>query len=209
MARLPCFFLEPTGRLSVSLRRYRSPKGHDELVCPVSRGGYHNASRFFQEEPEERDDKGAVVNGLQPVLPRDDPRWPRVCPCGYEFQEEDEWQRFTSRVYRRTDTGEEMTLEKAPPGAMWYADWFDDVFVPQGKHVLVVKTPGGEWVVDSQASNCGLPEDRQQKQHHCWIRHGDPPLVTADKDGKTCSAGAGSIQCGDYHGFLRHGFLED
>jgi hypothetical protein len=56
-----------------------------------------------------------------------------------------------------------------------------------------------------QASNCTLPGD---KKHHCWIRHGEVPNLTVDKAGVTCAAGAGSIQAGDYHGFLRNGEFE-
>lgn len=47
-----------------------------------------------------------------------------------------------------------------------------------------------------------MPDDAE---HRCWIRHGEPPLITVDKNGLTCAAGAGSIQCRDYHGFLRDG----
>lgn len=41
----------------------------------------------------------------------------------------------------------------------------------------------------------------------CWVRHGEPPIVTVNKDGLTCAAGAGSIGIGGgeryYHGFLQ------
>lgn len=69
---------------------------------------------------------------------------------------------------------------------------------------LWVQTPGGSWCIDSRASNCTMPYDYD---HRCWIRHGEPPNVTVDKNGKTCAAGAGSIQCGNYHGFLQNGAL--
>lgn len=47
--------------------------------------------------------------------------------------------------------------------------------------------------------------------HKCWIRHGAPSeaMLTVDKQGVTCQAGAGSILCGKYHGFLRCGYLEE
>lgn len=209
MARIQCFFLEPTDRVRVSLRRYTQKNTPD--CCPVYPGtySYHTAMIPIGEEPVERDEQGYISNGIKALSPHDDPRWPRTCPCGYTFQEEDEWQRFTEQIYRRTDLGGEMTIHEAPAGAMWYAPWMDDLFVPQGEHNLVVKTPGGEWCVDSQANNCTMKEDFKQEHHHCWVRHGEPPNVTVDKDGPTCSAGAGSIQCGSYHGFLRHGFLEE
>lgn len=204
MGRICCFLLEPTGRVQIYLRRYI------EGACPVTKGGYHTAAFRIEDEPAEMDARGFISNGIKPGPPAEDPRWPRTCACGYAFPELAERQRFAELIYQRSDTGEEMLLRDAPAGAMWYAWWLDDLYMPQGEHNLVVKTPGGEWTIDGQASNCQMPEDVAQEHHHCWIRHGDPPNVTVDKQGgPTCQAGAGSIQCGDYHGFLRNGFLED
>lgn len=131
----------------------------------------------------------------------------------------------------RRDTGEIVAsgvsfMFGLPLGAMYWSeiaepyrplhpdDWPDDLHGPSDKRRpsftftngphLIVTTPGGAWNIDSRASNCGLPFDYE---HRCWVRHGDPPLITVDKAGKTCSAGAGSIQCGSYHGFLRNGEL--
>lgn len=73
--------------------------------------------------------------------------------------------------------------------------------------VLVVKLPDGtDWVIDSRANNCTLPLD---DKHWCWVRDGRPEDGTlhVSKNGPTCSAGAGSIATGRYHGFLRHGAL--
>jgi hypothetical protein len=116
-----------------------------------------------------------------------------------------------SPIYRRTDTGKIVgTLSEVPIGAMWYADWYPDDFCnPQlgsGK-ALVVKTPGGDWLVDQQASNCTMPDDVHQKEHHCWIIHGTPPNITVNKNGATCKAGGGSIAQANWHGFLRDGYL--
>lgn len=72
------------------------------------------------------------------------------------------------------------------------------------KHLVVVTPDGHWWDIDSRASNCTMKED---KVHRCWVRHGDPPNVTVDKQGATCNAGAGSIQTPDWHGFLRDGKL--
>lgn len=68
-----------------------------------------------------------------------------------------------------------------------------------GRHLCAVLPNGLHWDIDSRANNCGLPGDRL---HRCWVRTGEPPAVTAGKGGRTCSAGAGSILAGDYHGFL-------
>jgi hypothetical protein len=198
--------LESTGKVSVSLRRYCR---FDVARHACSISGYHNAKIVIEEEPIERDGEGYIENGKKPAPHRDDPRWPTQCACGYAFQEVDEWQRFIEEIYRRVDTGEELHLRDASPGAMWLAWWLDDMYTPQGEHNLVVKTPGGEWTIDGQANNCTMKDDMKQERHHCWIRHGEPPLVTVDKNGTTCQAGAGSIQCNSYHGFLRNGYLED
>lgn len=121
------------------------------------------------------------------------------------------------QLWRRRDTGEVFeTVSDFPVGAMYFATWYliegsnppryhfdwDNLFSPP----LVVRTPGGFWDIDSRASNCTLKED---KLHRCWIRHGEAPNITVDKAGQTCQAGAGSIQCGNYHGFLRNGELTD
>lgn len=207
MSRIRCFLLEPTERVRVSLRRYTD----NANPCPLdtSKYSYHQALQFLCEEPVEKDERGYHCNGLKPVPSHSDSCWPQKCACGYEFQEEDRWQRFTDDIYVRKDTGEEMTIRDAPAGAMWYAWWADQFQVPQDEHNLVVKTPGGEWQIDSQANNCTMSDDRKQERHHCWVRHGEAPDITVDKQGVTCGAGAGSIQAGSYHGFLRNGYLED
>lgn len=134
----------------------------------------------------------------------------------------------------RVDTGEILVrdtwyMRGLPPGAMWFQtiternrpsgpnDWPEEGYVKpspdaargpsytfaDGEH-LTVMTPGGVWVIDSRASNCTMPYDYN---HRCWVRHGEPPEITVDKAGTTCAAGAGSIQCGSYHGFLQNGSL--
>lgn len=91
------------------------------------------------------------------------------------------------------------------PGAMWFADWYQRKG-PDGHH-LIVRTPGGDWHVDGFASNCTRKGDWD---HYCWVRHGEPPNITVDKNGNTCGCGC-SIGQGegyrDYHGFLRNGEL--
>lgn len=91
-------------------------------------------------------------------------------------------------------------------GAMWLATFYPKNFEWENEREphLIVMTPGGPWDIDSRASNCTMKGD---KKHRCWIRHGEAPLITVDKNGLTCGAGAGSIQCGNYHGFLRNGEL--
>lgn len=200
MRKIKVFWIEPTGRDRVYLRRYESGS-----TCP--NGSYHQAMVFIGEESESS-------RSIGDDHPHNDPRWPTSCEkCGNAFSDSDEWQRFRRAIYIRPDTGEEMLLSDAPIGACWNASWFAErrekgFYVgPDGK-CLVVKTPGGKWMIDSRASNCTIPED---DVHKCWIRHGCPEDGTlhVDKNGHTCGAGAGSIVCGNYHGFLHHGHLID
>lgn len=213
MARIRCFLIEPTERMQQKLRRYSHTMA--ENLCPQNPGkySYHNAEVLIEEAEASAlyTKEGTMLNGGSgDDWSHDDARWPTHCACGYAFSEDDPWQLFTNRIYIRTDTGEETTLRDAPPGAMWRADWMKEFHTSQDDGApLMVKTPGGEWCVDSQANNCTVADDGRQEQHHCWPRQGEPPDVDVNKSyGPTCGAGAGSIQCGTYHGFLRAGFLE-
>jgi hypothetical protein len=214
-----CFWLEPTGLTQVGLRRYRSSGSEPEDKCPREGGwGYHGALVILGQAPitwsgvrpeghshwfRESDDRYGVAVFAYPG--RDDPRWPSRCECGYEFTPDDPWQEWEDRLYCRSDTGELVTLRDAPDGAMWDAGWYPWKG-PDGRS-LVVKCPGGsDWTIDGRASNCTLPGDNE---HRCWVRHGDVPQITVDKNGLTCAAGAGSIQAGNYHGFLRNGVFTD
>lgn len=198
--------LSPTGRARLGLRRYSSaPMG-----CPG--GGYHNAIAYIGETRcvTLTDAAGEQSNRYPDApreVPRTDARWPIGCErCDYVFEPEDEWQVWTEELYVRADTGEHVTIRNAAPGAMWHADWMPHRYRGPDGHCLVVRLPNGnDWIVDSRASNCDRPDDWQ---HRCWVRHGVPPKVTVGKNGLTCGAGAGSIQSGDYHGFLRNGVLE-
>lgn len=188
-----CFYLEPTDLDAIYLRRY----SHEDGQC-AGRMSYHNAKARVEDRPD--GDEIAVTEYA------DDPRWPTACSCGYVFTEADVRQVFRDSIYRRSDTADLIPLRDAPPGAMWDATWMRDIWHGDDGRCLVVKLPNGnDWVIDSQCSNCTMPEDRGQKQHHCWIRHGEPPNITVDKNGVTCGAGAGSIQSGSYHGFLVNG----
>jgi len=203
---IPCFFIEPTDRIRRALRRFRSPTTGK---CPLPRG-YCNAVVPLDEIE-------STTETLNDTWPHDDPRWPTRCECGYAFSDKDEWQLFTARLYRRVDNGEVMTLREAPPGAMWYADGMIHGDPPRycgpDGHCLAVVTPRNtdgtgrhEWIVDSRCSNCDMLDDHE---HKCWVRHGTPPNITVDKNGRTCGAGAGSILVhdGGWHGFLRNGEL--
>lgn len=99
------------------------------------------------------------------------------------------------------------------PGAMFWANWSEKAADERrpGSHIFrsgpqleVILPDLNPWNIDGRANNCGSPADFV---HRCWIRHGAPPSITVDKEGLTCAAGAGSINSGTWHGFLRNGEL--
>lgn len=196
------FWLEATDDQRVGLRRFtRNSTG---WTCAE---GWHQALVITGTRPVALDERGYVAQ--LPETAHDDPRWPTACAegCGYEFTDADRWQDWQERLYRRSDTGELTTIRDAAPGACWDASWLHQLYPGSDGITLAVRCPSGrDWIVDSRASNCGRPDDNT---HHCWVRHGDPRecAVTVDKNGDTCSAGAGSIVAGDYHGFLQSGVL--
>ena len=143
--------------------------------------------------------------------PEDYPKgmWPVKCDhCGAEVSKDTNYQIHRARLYDN-ETGEPQ------PGDMFWAPWYHE---PEWKHfyckwdncndqlghLIVILPNGDKWDTDGRASNCTMPEDRL---HRCWVKHGEPPNVTVDKNGNTCQAGAGSILSGDYHGFLHNGEL--
>lgn len=197
MDNIKCFMIEPTGR-KVSYRFSMSDKPCPNAQTPrtthYARGEYSELSL----------DKNKGLG-------------PETCSCGYQFTKDERNSGGTATEWKRLDTGELLPLgDRWPIGAMWDAHWLVDNFDtwdksqtfpwkpgPDGR-CLMVMTPGGEWCIDSRASNCTMPTDND---HCCWVRHGEVPNITVDKNGLTCAAGAGSIQCGSYHGFLRNGHL--
>ncbi len=204
MASISCFLLENTALIQRSLRRY----GRNAHACP---NGYHDASVALDVVAHAIDANCTVT--INDDWPHDDPRWPTQCAhCNYVFSIEDAYQLNQERLLRRPDTRELLTIRAARqlPGAMYRASWYAPFSTSQDDGApLIVVTPGGEWNIDSQATNCTMKDDWHQDRHHCWVREGIPPCITVGKNGVTCAAGAGSIQAGSYHGFLRNGYLEE
>jgi hypothetical protein len=196
-----CFLIEDSGFSKLTLRRYG---GGD---CPGGKFSCHNAhSEQIARVPHRVGESRLIKNGPTEDFPKGDVRWPRHCECGYEFQDADSCQLFTDTIYKDA-AGNEYSLREPVPGMMWDAWWNHDVPTwcgPDGKSLHVVCPDGHTWCIDSRCSNCGRPQDNV---HKCWVRHGEPPNITVDKNGHTCSAGAGSIQTPNWHGFLRNGEL--
>ena len=205
---VPCFWCEPTGAFVRFLRVFSSGQ-HCEA------GGYCDARVIVGTVP-------AAEAVTRTAAPGEDAGtgarpWPTTCTrCGRPFH--------VKRSTRQLFHEHEMRVVRVMPGAarrvgaicwigereaiagaMWDAAWMGSSFEgPDGRHLIVMLPNGREWAVDGRANNCTKPDDAI---HRCWIRHGEPPDITVDKRGNTCSAGAGSIQAGDYHGFLRAGHL--
>ncbi|MGH8260470.1 MAG: hypothetical protein ACREUG_12360, partial [Steroidobacteraceae bacterium] len=171
---------------------------------------YHNTQTFL-DIIERKFDESKHAWPIAPPsgVAHEDPRWPAKCEgCDYRFTDQDRWQDFTRQIYIDRATGREYTLDEHVPGMMWDASWMHENWKgPDGRCLVVVRPNGREWMIDSQASNCTMKQDVGPfaSTHRCWVRHGEPPNITVDKAGRTCAAGAGSIQAGDYHGFLKAG----
>lgn len=216
-----CFFLEPTKTIRRWLRVYSESEasGHS--------ASYHEARAFLDDfETESATDFTPAFP--DDLIPRSDSRWPIKCEeCDFVFPEGDRRQIYSDRLFKRQDTGEVLPLREAGPGAMYDAFWLAEIEAfrgPDGRSLIVIAPNGLEWAVDgfanncdSPCANCGKPFHQCQGScpegfkdshpHKCWVRHGEPPKITVDKDGITCGAGAGSIQVGGFHGFLRDGIF--
>jgi hypothetical protein len=197
MPNKPCRLIHNIGT-RVSLRRFW---GED---CPQEGGrmSYHNTNKLISDVllNEKRD----IDNAPEKY---DETLWPQHCDhCGAAVPADAERQVFTRLLYD-TNSG------SPEPGDMYFAPWYhpdgycrwDNCKDPQG-HLIVVLPNGHTWDLNSRASNCTMKED---KMHRCWVLHGEAPHITADKNGYTCGAGAGSILVGDYHGFLIDGELRE
>jgi hypothetical protein len=201
-----CFMVTETNRFRASLRRFVYSS---QAKCPGP-STYHNADGPELGILEGIRDEDGFWNLTRLEAkhrpPKDDPRWPVKCDsCDYRFTDADEWQVFSDHIYV-DETGKEHSLRDATPGMMWDAFWTDESDKgPDGKCLIVICPNGRQWMIDGPASNCTMKNDTGPYgvAHRCWTRIGTPPLIQVGKQfGKTCGAGAGSIQAGNYHGFL-------
>lgn len=213
MGRIRCFMLEPAPFAREALRRFVFTNDDDGNPVPAHKcpgcpfRGIHDATVILGQIPLALSEH----EGRMDDHPHDDPRWPRKCDrCDFVFEERSRWQHVVERLFRRSDNGELCTLRDAPVGAMYFADWMPkDMGGPDGRFLMVVCPGNHPWAVDGQANNCTIKTGPDAyPAHRCWVRHGTPPDITVDKNGKTCAAGAGSIVVPGWHGFLRNGYLE-
>jgi hypothetical protein len=170
MSIFKCFVLLPTDQVALHLRRYSIDA---EDPCSVSGTGFHNDIESIEQVHQEHLDKHAKEH-----WPKDDHRWPTKCACGYRFRSFDQWQVAQAKLYEHSETGELMTKEEAPAGAMLDAQWLQGsrgVRMGQDSVILNVKTPGGWWLVD------GPLLKNKVLRPGAWKRTGTLPNVTVDK----------------------------
>lgn len=186
MTPIKCFMLESLRTSRYSLRRY-SPSD----ICP-GKLGYHDARSAPIGDVADDPDK-PWIGTRPPAIDNEDPRWPAACSCGYVFSADDSKQVFAEGLYRRVETGEILTDEEAPAGAIWDASWWPSK--GEDGHAWVIKLPdGSEWMTEGKATNCNCPDD---PKHRCWTRNGTVPNLTV----------APSLQTTRWHGWLRDGKL--
>lgn len=186
---IACFLLEDLRRARYTLRRYAGSK------CPAGKLGYHNAHSDVIAETDEK--PGNEYTGSNPPeVAVDDPRWPAACACGYAFTFEDSRQVFAHGLYRRADTGEVLTWEDAPAGAIREASWWPDKGA-DGKGWCVRLPDGSDWMTEGGAANCSCRKTATVADHRCWTRTGVAPRLTVTP----------SIATPRWHGFLRDGRL--
>lgn len=166
---IPCYWIEPAGRVTIHLRRYRRSADPGNQRCP-SRYGYCTVYQLVGEAPSTNDEgcPNRVSREPDATYPRSDPRWPTHCPCGYEFVPADGWQVTTEDVYRDPLTGEEKDRDEWAYGAVYRASWFEDHWKGPDGISIVIRVPDAngryrDWSPDSPSTS-GTP----------WSRQGDP-----------------------------------
>jgi hypothetical protein len=186
--------MEPTDEVEVHLRRYAG--GYGSNCCSASGYGYHNASVVM-----ERGSRFSYPTVHGDVWPHTDAHWPQQCACGYVFKPEDPWQFNPEALYRRVDTGQLVTLDAAPAGAMFHCDWHvGRKFYHAGPDgvMLTVKLPDRSWwCVDGPSYPDGVAKEGS------WQRSGAIPNITATPS--ILIGGNGHPT--SYHGFLTNGVL--
>lgn len=192
---IPVFFCVETGDVDFYYGRMSRTGG-----C-LGGPGLHSARKYL---PRMRHEEQPI--GWPPIT---DPCWPTKCDlCDFEFTTDNSMPHSgANHIYKRQDTGE--IVERFTVGAVYDQKGYHDYRTGADGRSLVCVVPGGHpWFIDGRANNCTEPTD---DKHRCWVRTGKPEdgTLSVGKGGRTCKAGAGSIDTGQWHGFLRNGKLVD
>lgn len=192
-----------------------------ERPCPASWKGYHDAKTLLRrtEDPLAEPDEVLREEAAE--------RYPERCAfCGQKAPPEALRHVAALTVYRGAADGEERVgLHGKPgsrfglrPGDAYWAPWhhapgedsgctagWSNCRDPRG-HLCLVLPDGQHFDTSSRARNCSRPKDRR---HRCWTVEGTPEGgdLSVGKGGDTCKAGAGSVDTGTWHGFVRDGML--
>jgi hypothetical protein len=201
-----CFLIERAPQCRRFLRRHSRVQDVRGPTCAL---GWHEASVLLDRMVAT--DEQAVSR--EDAWPKDDTRWPKECErgCGHVFQSHEVYQLFYEREWSRPGTGAVYTIrpptgsgvldaDAAPVGAMWDADWFHELTPwhgPDGRS-LMVRTPGGDWMVDGPVSRESTTER--------WIRTGEPPKITVQG---IFSRRLRKPPWRDYRGVLEEGLLRE
>jgi hypothetical protein len=201
---VPTRFVEEVGTIA-----YLRQHWQDDVQCQLG-WSYHNAMSVLTQSMVLDD---WTLGGDAKSYPLE--QFPNRCTtgtCGQPVPEKADRMILHRRLYRTPD-GSLISANDLKPGDLFFMrnHFYDHCPYGwtncDGFHLHVVLPNGSEWDIDSRASNCTKKDDYE---HRCWIRHGDPRTepVHVDKQGNTCAAGAGSIVSGNFHGFLRMGRIE-
>ncbi len=226
MSEVKLRYLVPVGtRARLAVRWYDKA-----TPCGDSRSLWHQAEGdTLGDTPNVHDDH---IGGVPSEYPDD--RWPTncercgaaalmpvplvPCECGCGELARPDGTKLDRYIQRSmlwgTPDGTHVS-ESFEPGDCYYATWYACAGGTcvwgwtncDNRHLIVILPNRDPWDTNGRASNCTKRDDTT---HRCWCVHGDPnkgELITIDKSGETCNAGAGSIQSGGYHGMLTNGIL--
>lgn len=216
----PCFWVDEFGEVELSLRRYARSETEP---CP-SAWGYHNVYVVIGRAPARVTASGHIdMDAISATEYLGDERWPRHCPCGYEFKADDEWQVAQERMYRQRGGSQEWGQQALPPGAVFDSWWVPDNWKHADGRAITVVLPdlradigrydarGSFWNIDGPSSHQEADPQPENAEHtksvlvlHAWTRQGDPDdlpnfSVTPSID----------MPSNQYHSYLTNGVLGD
>jgi hypothetical protein len=208
------FWAEQTEYIQIGFRRYDNTSRDDRTPCP-GKYGYHNAEICIGEFKARYDKKNKALDSWDKDFSKSDPRWPTHCQyCDYEFLAQDYKQVNQEQIYRRGDNGEEITLRNRIPGMMWDSWWMPKRKGHDGLYLNVVLPSGGEWTIDSRASNCDSPckncgkgYDQHVGKYYCTEEASTRDVPRTEKRLDVYSDSVPEHRCWVRHGDPRTGFV--
>lgn len=188
-----CFMVTPSPFCRRALRRFSmGAKCGEGRRC-------HDATVVIDAQYEA---PGDVEGRFVPDAFMGDPRWPKACGCGYEFDwMADQSQVVVDRLYQGAAGGKLYALMDLdlPVGAMWDAPWMGEDLGwrgPDGRTLVVRMPSGSDFVVDGPAAD----DKDAVRRGGSWARTGTPPVITVTP----------SInEVGSYHGHIRDGVVTE